>query len=893
MTDEEILWKYIDLTESTLDEEGKAELMEIILKYKKAFSLRDEIGECPNIKVDIDVIDDTPFFIRPSPISEEDKPIMDWQMQRLVSLGILTKNTTSHTSPVMLITRKITKDKRPVVDFRLLNTRIKRYNTATPLMRDICQMLGKAQSKILSCVDFKDAFHSLRLTDRAKDFCGILPYFGSHHYKYEVMPMRLSISPCKWIQYIGFVMEKLPYPQNYIAIMDDLLVYSKEEDHMDRILDMLRALVEHGLKLSPRKCQFFRDELVYMGNIFKTSNDGITITPIKTRQEAILNTPTPTSPKECKSFFGVVNYVSLFCPHLQSLLASIYDLTRKGRPFVWTYTHQKNFEEIKKQMVSPPVLILPTGTGRYILYSDTSKTHAGSALWQIQNGKPRLIGYGSNSLPKACANYGITELEMIGLMYNMLTWKFWLGKKDFDAAVDHAAIPHIMKAKHAPTTDRIGRLLFGLSHFTFHLYYVKGKDMILCDFLSRVAADGGDPMDLVPVAFNTFTILKERYSHMAEFKTMMAELKIMTRVQRAAAGIAAPPLVHGANKGVDPNLKPEKQAAGSSSRSQAPIQTRGLDDVTSNSQTTMLTSPGPDPAGNPRNRSQNENSSAPVINQNLVQGTRVYDPPNVPTLTNRSDIPIAQLCPMPLMNVPSQQIVRSEKNLEPVQEIDPNLETPLLEAQIEAMFRAPEPEDFGLPPALIEHTKGKTMVAQNLPKQSDIDKLMKQLNRKILTQTRFPSSLKDLEAAYCNSAAFKDIYQFLKYNKLPTSRRLAKRIEANALDYYVLGTLLFKYVHQKSGDVEAVLCIPPSKIDFILDMYHGTLIGGHQGMNKTLRTLSSRYYCPRLADYIRAYIFGCHTCQLFKNSKRFHRPLQKRTYDISQPALANVSMDIK
>ena len=278
------------------------------------------------------MIDDTPFFVRPFPISEEDKPIMDWQMQRLVSLGILTRNTTSHTSPVMLITRKITKDKRPVVDFRLLNTRIKRHNTATLLMRDICQMLGKAQSKILSCVDLKDAFHSLKLTDRAKDFCGILPYFGSHHYRYEVMPMGLSIYPCKWIQYIGFVMEKLPYPQNYIAIMDDLLVHSKEEDHMYRILDMLRALVEHGLKLSPKKCQFFRVELVYMGNIFKTSNDGITITPIKTRQEAILNTPTPTTPKECKSFCGVVNYVSLFCPHLQSLLAPIYDLTRKGRP---------------------------------------------------------------------------------------------------------------------------------------------------------------------------------------------------------------------------------------------------------------------------------------------------------------------------------------------------------------------------------------------------------------------------------------------------------------------------------------------------------------------------------------------------------------------------------
>ena len=64
-------------------------------------------------------------------------------------------------------------------------------------------------------------------------------------------------------------------------------------------------------------------------------------------------------------------------------------------------------------------------------------------------------------------------------------------------------------------------------------------------------------------------------------------------------------------------------------------------------------------------------------------------------------------------------------------------------------------------------------------------------------------------------------------------------------------------------------------------------------MTKTLKTLSSRFYCPRMADYIRAYIVGCHICQLFKNSKRFHRPFMKRTYDISQPALANVSMDIK
>ena len=94
------------------------------MKYKQAPSIMDKIGECPNIKADIKVIDESPFFVRPFKISQEDKPLMDKQMERLVSLGILTKNSTSHTSPVMLITRELTKDKRPVVDFRLLNTRI-------------------------------------------------------------------------------------------------------------------------------------------------------------------------------------------------------------------------------------------------------------------------------------------------------------------------------------------------------------------------------------------------------------------------------------------------------------------------------------------------------------------------------------------------------------------------------------------------------------------------------------------------------------------------------------------------------------------------------------------------------------------------------------------------
>ena len=90
MTDEEILYKYIDLSNSHLtNKKEKEEVIDLIVTYKKAFSLRDEIGKCPDIKVNIEVNDLSTFIVRPFPIVEEDKPLMDKCMQKLVTLGII------------------------------------------------------------------------------------------------------------------------------------------------------------------------------------------------------------------------------------------------------------------------------------------------------------------------------------------------------------------------------------------------------------------------------------------------------------------------------------------------------------------------------------------------------------------------------------------------------------------------------------------------------------------------------------------------------------------------------------------------------------------------------------------------------------------------------------
>ena len=137
----------------------------------------------------------------------------------------------------------------------------------------------------------------------------------------------------------------------------------------------------------------------------------MTITPLRSRTEAINKIPTLKTPKQCKNFCGVVNYLSLFCPDLQKLLKPIVELIRKGRPFIWGDAQENTFREVKLRLVNPPVLHLPKAEGRFISYSDASIEGTGSSLWQIQEGKPRLIGYASKTLPEACSRYSETELE--------------------------------------------------------------------------------------------------------------------------------------------------------------------------------------------------------------------------------------------------------------------------------------------------------------------------------------------------------------------------------------------------------------------------------------------------------------------------------------------------
>ena len=342
--------------------------------------------------------------------------------------------------------------------------------------------------------------------------------------------------------------------------MDDLILFTpSKEFHMNKLEDILHALLKNGLKVLPKKCQLFRTILQYIGNEIFIENKKVYVKPLRNRLEAIQRLQPPEIPKGCRSFAGVVNFLSMFCPELQRLLKPIYDLTRKGRPFHWGKEQQDSFMEIKCRLTKPPVLHMPNKTGKVHLYSDTSKFATGSALYQIQGGKPKLIAYASKRLPEAARNYSITELELCGLAINTASFSHLLKRVDFDAIVDHLALTHIIKSKAEPATTRIKRLLELISSYSFNLYYMKGKDMILSDFLSWQRNDDSDPSEIIPISFNAYNILEEN-RNLGMHEKNEGKFLIQTCSQAKMSGTTLLE-VHGVRKKLDPNVRPEKQHA--------------------------------------------------------------------------------------------------------------------------------------------------------------------------------------------------------------------------------------------------------------------------------------------------------------------------------------------
>ena len=168
-------------------------------------------------------------------------------------------------------------------------------------------------------------------------------------------------------------------------------------------------------------------------------------------------------------------------------------------------------------------------------------------------------------MTEAARNYSTTELEMCGLAINITNFAHLLKRVDFDAIVDHLALVHILKSMTKPATARMKGLLGVLNAYSFNLYYLRGKYMILSDFLSRQRIDKSNPHEIIPISFDMKAILKDRYYNMGNESRCIVQM----HSQAKDSGIKLPE-VHSADKGINPDIKPERQVLKSQNSANKP-----------------------------------------------------------------------------------------------------------------------------------------------------------------------------------------------------------------------------------------------------------------------------------------------------------------------------------
>ena len=499
----------------------------------------------------------------------------------------------------------------------------------------------------------------------------------------------------------------------------------------------------------------------------------------------------------------------------------------------------------------------------------------------------------------------------------------FLKYREFDAAVDHVAVAQIMKAKTEPATTRIMRLLDRLSAYSFNLYYVKGRDMILSDYLSRHRQKDLDPSELIPISFCCLEV----YRGYIDDKIGEDRFCVKTRSSAKASGEEVGE-VHGANKPLDPNYKPEHQ-----SKSKLPRVTGRFSPVKTPSKPILKMPARPTPKvltppKSVKTQSETVNDMPTPIPNPTPLGTPVSVPGGAQPKTHRVDgTPLVPPSKLPSPSQPQPLVPRrilcstpsgeNGENMERRGELIRNIEErrKILEDQNRTIFhpphiegieigvmegletldpeiRIPTEEDFVLPPPLESLLDKAKMAYKFLPKQGDIDRLIAKINKKALRDRNLCVDLRDLKAAYLTSPHFRDIYLYLLQNKLPLGIGAARRLDQNARNYLVLDGLLFKILDDGEGNLDTVLCIPTSKVHILLNAYPSSIVGGHTGITKCYHTISQRFYCPNLAENLRAYITGCHVFQMFKKGKDFKRPYQKRI-NLNVPAVTKIPMDMK
>jgi transposase InsO family protein len=375
---------------------------------------------------------------------------------------------------------------RLVIDYRLVNAITVRFQYPMPRIDDVLDSVGGA--RFFSSCDLTSGFWQLRLTDSDVPKTAFRTPTGL--YQWRVLPMGLSNSPAVFQRTMSEVFQreftkpdgtKIMALGNFIQVyMDDLLIYSKTaEEHLAHLEFIFEALYEHGFYLNPKKCEFNKPEVRFLGHII--SQEGCKVDPCKV--ETMNEWREPTTGKEMYSFLGFANYFRQFIRDYATIAAPLHELVHmKKFGDKWTDLHRACFEAIKLALANAPTLKMPDFQSPFEVIVDASNVAIGAVL--VQQDRP--VAYESKKLTDTQKRWTTTERELWAAVHALKTWRCYLQHPSFkfDLWTDHNPNT-FFSTGNTPLSARQARWAELIAHYNFQWRYKKGKDNI-ADALSRL-----------------------------------------------------------------------------------------------------------------------------------------------------------------------------------------------------------------------------------------------------------------------------------------------------------------------------------------------------------------------------------------------------------------------
>ena len=481
-----------------LTESERKELIDLLIRFKDVMAFDGRLGRTNLIEFSIDIDRSKPVHVPPYRVAPQQREDIIKQAEEMLRQGIIEPCRSPWSSPIILIKKAESKGGgyRFVNDFRLINKLAKKWVYELPLAKDYFRSL--AGFNIFCTLDAMQCFHQIPVRVEDRDVTAfIVPNYGS--FRYTSMPMGMSSGPQHFMALMDICLGQLKY-NTCLTFLDDILIPAINFDSlMKRLTLVLTALRDAGITLKPLKCIFGAPKLRFLGHVIDKKGLQVDYKKIK----AIAEMPRPKSARGIRQFLGSCLYYSEYIDNFALIAAPLYDLTKTDQIFEWKDEHEKAFNELKKAMSTPPILVHYNQNYETELRTDACKIGVAYRLMQLQpNNLWQPVSYGSRKLKDAETRYPITELEALAVIEGLKKNRQYLLGIKFTIVTDHKALKALLTKKELP--PRISRWLLILMEFQFaEIVHRPGKQMNEEDLLSRHPVDSEAP-DLEALPDETF-----------------------------------------------------------------------------------------------------------------------------------------------------------------------------------------------------------------------------------------------------------------------------------------------------------------------------------------------------------------------------------------------------